>query len=68
MGFEDVIAVEEWHFAIRLNPNLCFLLLEAQIDAKNSTDFVLCVLSKIVESSDMQLKLATFCEFAKAGA
>lgn len=34
VGFENVVAIEERHFAIRLDPNLRALSLEVKIGAK----------------------------------
>lgn len=59
--FEDMISVQERHLAIRLNPHLYHKIRYiSQRKQRKTTDFVLRILRKVVQSCDMQLELATF--------
>lgn len=67
MCFEHVVSIEEGHLAIWLNPNLHSQCKSASIHpiiiAHANLEF--CILGQTVESSDVQLELATFGELAK---
>lgn len=49
MRLHDMTTIQEWHFAVRLHP-----------------DLVSCMFGEDRESSDMEAKLASLCEFACA--
>lgn len=65
---EDMVAIQEGHFAIGLDPNLgkdvgCGCEMNGKI-----IYLVLCILGDVVESSDMELEFSGFAKFSKASA
>lgn len=65
---EDMVAIQEGHFAIGLDPNLgkdvrCGCEMNGKIIC-----LVFRILGDVVESSDMELEFSAFAEFSKASA
>lgn len=62
-----MVSVKERHLSVRLDPHL-HTILSRRGEEENGADarLVLRVLSEVVQSSDVQLELATLAELAKA--
>lgn len=64
--FQDVVAVQERHLAIRFYPDLQRKDVTQELTNIYRTHLVLSILCKVVEGGDMQLELARLREFPKA--
>ena len=66
--FNDVVAVQEGHFAIGFNPDLSpTLVTKTRARIFNPMYLVLGILGDVIQCCYVQLEFAAFAEFSKAG-